>query len=161
MTTRDPRSREHPTATPAGDGGRESTQSLNLEPPLDGDPSPEALGAALALGTHNRQITRIVSPPHLSASARHARRTDSPDDYLDAVLGSYRVIELLIPERLEAHLIVETIDEGTYIDPETGESVEPAADPCCRQTVGRIAGASLAPCRHERPNLGCAEPRRQ
>src|SRR5439155_22428976 len=34
-------------------------------------------------------------------------------------------IELIIPERLEAHLIVETIDEGTTYDPETGEMVEP------------------------------------
>ena len=33
--------------------------------------------------------------------------------------------ELIVPERLEAHLIVETIDEGTYIDPETGEPDEP------------------------------------
>src|SRR5215211_1011484 len=39
--------------------------------------------------------------------------------------GDYRVIELIVPEMLEAHLIVETIDEGTYIDPETGEPVEP------------------------------------
>ena len=30
-----------------------------------------------------------------------------------------------MPERLEAQLIVETIDEGTYLDPETGEYVEP------------------------------------
>jgi N utilization substance protein A len=35
------------------------------------------------------------------------------------------VIELIIPERLEAHLIVETIDEETTIDPETGEMREP------------------------------------
>ena len=34
-------------------------------------------------------------------------------------------IELIIPERLEAHLIVETIDEETTIDPETGEMREP------------------------------------
>ncbi len=53
-------------------------------------------------------------------SAKYARVEMDPDT------GDYRVIELLIPERLEAHLIVETIDEGTYIDPETGESVEPA-----------------------------------
>ena len=44
---------------------------------------------------------------------------------LDPETGDYRVIELIVPERLEAHLIVETIDEGTYIDPETGELVEP------------------------------------
>src|SRR5436189_239380 len=44
---------------------------------------------------------------------------------MDPDTGDYRVIELIVPERLEAHLIVETIDEGTYIDPETGEPVEP------------------------------------
>src|SRR5437870_2144352 len=35
------------------------------------------------------------------------------------------VIELLIPVRLETHLIVKTIDEETTIDPETGEMREP------------------------------------
>ncbi len=44
---------------------------------------------------------------------------------LDPETGEYRVIELTVPERLEAQLIVETIDEGTYLDPETGEYVEP------------------------------------
>ncbi|MCW3013275.1 MAG: nusA, partial [Solirubrobacterales bacterium] len=44
---------------------------------------------------------------------------------LDSETGDYRVIELLIPDRLEAHLIVETIDENTYLDAETGEFVEP------------------------------------
>jgi N utilization substance protein A len=52
-------------------------------------------------------------------AAKYARVEMDPDT------GDYRVIELLVPERLEAHLIVETIDEGTYIDPETGEPVEP------------------------------------
>src|SRR6476660_9696167 len=59
-------------------------------------------------------------------SAKYARVELDPDT------GDYRVIELIIPDRLEAHLIVETIDEGTYIDPETGEPVEPqdpAIDP--------------------------------
>ncbi len=45
---------------------------------------------------------------------------------LDPETGDYRVIELKIPERLEAQLIVEAIDEETYLDPETGEYVEPA-----------------------------------
>src|SRR3954462_610228 len=45
---------------------------------------------------------------------------------LDPETGDYRIIELIIPERLEAHLIVETIDEGTVYDPETGEMVEPS-----------------------------------
>jgi N utilization substance protein A len=52
-------------------------------------------------------------------AAKYARVEMDPDT------GDYRVIELIVPEMLEAHLIVETIDEGTYIDPETGEPVEP------------------------------------
>src|SRR5213080_400733 len=52
-------------------------------------------------------------------SAKYARVEMDPET------GDYRVIELIIPERLEAHLIVETIDEGTTIDPETGEMREP------------------------------------
>src|SRR5918994_2734757 len=44
---------------------------------------------------------------------------------VDRETGDFRVIELIVPERLEAHLIVETIDEGTVLDPETGEYVEP------------------------------------
>src|ERR687894_567313 len=44
---------------------------------------------------------------------------------LDPETADYRVIELIVPERLEAHLIVETIDENTTLDPETGEMVEP------------------------------------
>src|SRR6201747_893228 len=44
---------------------------------------------------------------------------------VDRETGDFNVIELIVPERLEAHLIVETIDEGTVLDPETGEPVEP------------------------------------
>ncbi|HEV7804599.1 MAG TPA: transcription termination factor NusA [Solirubrobacteraceae bacterium] len=44
---------------------------------------------------------------------------------LDPETADFRVIELIIPERLEAHLIVETIDEGTTYDPETGDMIEP------------------------------------
>jgi transcription termination/antitermination protein NusA len=44
---------------------------------------------------------------------------------LDPETADFRVIELIVPERLEAQLIVETIDENTTIDPETGEEVEP------------------------------------
>ena len=40
---------------------------------------------------------------------------------MDRETADFRVIELIVPERLEAHLIVETIDEGTVVDPETGE----------------------------------------
>src|ERR671923_2252461 len=52
-------------------------------------------------------------------AAKYARVEMDPDT------ADYRVIELIIPERLEAHLIVETIDEGTTYDPETGEMIEP------------------------------------
>src|SRR3712207_6248858 len=44
---------------------------------------------------------------------------------LDDQTGDYRVIELIVPDRLEAQMIVETIDENVVIDPETGEEVEP------------------------------------
>jgi N utilization substance protein A len=52
-------------------------------------------------------------------SAKYARVALDPDT------ADFRVIELIIPEQLEAQLIVETIDEGTTIDPETGEMREP------------------------------------
>ena len=52
-------------------------------------------------------------------SAKYARIA------LDPETADFRVIELIIPEQLEAQLIVETIDEGTTIDPETGEMREP------------------------------------
>jgi serine/threonine-protein kinase len=100
MTTRDRSSREYPRpGTPAGDGGREPTQSLSVAP---GEPPP---ASPMALGTHNRQSTSIASPngrgktPMPPASARTpamlGHHPDTPDEYLDAVLGSYRVIELL------------------------------------------------------------------
>src|ERR687884_2218621 len=44
---------------------------------------------------------------------------------MDRQTGDFEVYELIIPERLEAQLIVETIDEGTVVDPETGELKEP------------------------------------
>jgi N utilization substance protein A len=43
----------------------------------------------------------------------------------DADSGEFRVTRFRVPERLEAELIVEAIDEGTYLDEETGEYVEP------------------------------------
>ena len=52
-------------------------------------------------------------------------RRSTPRSILDPETGDYRVIELIVPERLEAHMIVETIDENTYLDAETGEYVEP------------------------------------
>ncbi len=44
---------------------------------------------------------------------------------VDRETCDFIVYELIIPPQLEAQLIVETIDEGTTIDPETGEMREP------------------------------------
>src|SRR3954466_4770416 len=44
---------------------------------------------------------------------------------IDHETGDFRVIRYIVPKALEAELITEVIDEGTYIDPETGEVVEP------------------------------------
>ncbi|MEO7730050.1 MAG: serine/threonine-protein kinase, partial [Kofleriaceae bacterium] len=92
MTTRDPRSADSPLPDPsAGDGGREATQSLEL--------GPEALAAAspeLAFGTHDRHGARIEPPGGRARTAPPpSRNADDPDDYQGAVLGSYRVLELL------------------------------------------------------------------
>src|SRR6478735_5399525 len=74
--------------------------------------SPEKLIAAL----EDALLSAYKKQP---SSAKYARVELDPES------GDYRVIELLVPERLDAQLIVETIDEGTYLDPETGEYVEP------------------------------------
>jgi transcription termination/antitermination protein NusA len=44
---------------------------------------------------------------------------------IDRETADFRVIELIIPEELEAHLIVEASDDTATIDPETGEVREP------------------------------------
>jgi N utilization substance protein A len=44
---------------------------------------------------------------------------------IDHDTGDFRVIRYIVPKALEAELITEVIDEGTYIDPETGDVVEP------------------------------------
>ena len=74
--------------------------------------APEKLQAAL----EDALLSAYKKQPD---SAKYARVELDPDT------GDYRVIELLVPDRLEAHLIVETIDENTYLDEETGEFFEP------------------------------------
>ena len=78
---------------------------------------------------------------------------------MDRETADFRVIELIIPERLEAHLIVETIDEGTDVDPETGEMREPEEPeidpkPSSRSTATRSRSAT------SRPTTSAASPRR-
>ena len=98
MAAHDPRSRDLPSPTsPGDDGGREPTQSLSLGPDEQDSPG------ELAVGTHNRPVTQIESPaargktsaPPGTRMMHHAHQPDDPTDYLDAVLGSYRVLELL------------------------------------------------------------------
>jgi N utilization substance protein A len=80
---------------------------------------------AVEKGISSEKLVSAMEDALLSAykkqpdSARYARVELDPES------ADFRVIELLVPERLEAHLIVETIDEGTTYDPETGEMVEP------------------------------------
>src|SRR5205814_9878669 len=68
---------------------------------------------------HAREDALLSAYKKQPGAAKYARVEMDPDT------GDYRVIELIVPERLEAHLIVEPIDEGTTYDPETGEMVEP------------------------------------
>src|SRR5436305_10845290 len=91
--------------------------------------SKEILDATRALaaekGISHEKLMLALEDALLSAykktpgSAKYARVE------MDRETGDFKVFELIIPERLEAQLIVETIDEGTTIDPETGEMSEP------------------------------------
>src|SRR2546430_2540296 len=91
--------------------------------------SKEILEATRALaaekGIAHEKLMEALEDALLSAykktpgSAKYARVE------MDRETGDFKVFELIIPERLEAQLIVETIDEGTTIDPETGEMREP------------------------------------
>src|SRR3712207_8440419 len=56
---------------------------------------------------------------------RPPRSTLFPYTTLFRSTADYRVIELTVPEDLEEQLLVETIEQETTIDPETGEKVEP------------------------------------
>jgi N utilization substance protein A len=86
----------------------EATRALAAEKGIAHEKLMEALEDAL-LSAYKKQ----------PGSAKYARVE------MDRESGDFKVFELLIPERLEAQLIVETIDEGTTIDPETGEAREP------------------------------------
>src|SRR5881398_3403010 len=86
----------------------------------------EAMGAlAREKGISADKLRHALEDALLSAykkqpgAAKYARVDIDPDT------ADFIVTELIIPEELEAQLIVETIDEGTTIDPETGEMREP------------------------------------
>jgi N utilization substance protein A len=86
----------------------------------------EAMGAlAREKGIAPEKLQHALEDALLSAYKKQPGAAKYAKVELDSETGDYRVIELLIPDRLEAHLIVETIDENTYLDAETGEFVEP------------------------------------
>ena len=91
--------------------------------------SREILEAMTALarekGIAPDKLQHALEDAMLSAYKKQAGAAKYAKVELDPDTGDYRVIELILDDRLEAHLIVETIDENTYLDEETGEFVEP------------------------------------
>src|SRR5687767_6347903 len=86
----------------------------------------EAMGAlAREKGIAPDKLRHALEDALLSAYKKQPGSAKYARVELDPETADYRVIELIVPERLEAHLIVETIDENTTVDPETGEMVEP------------------------------------
>lgn len=87
----------------------------------------DAMGAlAREKGISPEKLRTALEDALLSAykkqpgAAKYARVT------LDPETADYRVMELNVPEELEEQLLIETIEQETTIDPETGEKVEPA-----------------------------------
>jgi transcription termination/antitermination protein NusA len=91
--------------------------------------SKEILEATRALATEKgiaaEKLFSALEDALLSAYKKQPGAAKYARVEMDRETGDFSVYELLIPERLEAQLIVETIDEGTTIDPETGEMREP------------------------------------
>ena len=82
-------------------------------------------GLAAEKGIPSEKLMAALEDALLSAYKKQPGAAKYARVEVDRETGDFRVIELIVPERLEAHLIVETIDEGTVLDPETGEYVEP------------------------------------
>jgi N utilization substance protein A len=91
--------------------------------------SKEILEATRALaaekGISHEKLMIALEDALLSAYKKQPGSAKYARVEMDRDTGDFVVFELIIPERLEAQLIVETIDEGTVIDPETGEMREP------------------------------------
>src|SRR6266487_3722755 len=115
----------HPRSSPS----RTSTSAVPTSSRSSTDMSREIVEAMKALavekGIAPDRLVHALEDALLSAYKKQPAAAKYARVELDPDTGDYRVIELIIPERLEAHLIVETIDEGTTYDPETGEMVEP------------------------------------
>ncbi len=91
--------------------------------------SKEILDATRALaaekGISHEKLMIALEDALLSAYKKQPGSAKYARVEMDRETGDFIVFELIIPERLEAQLIVETIDEGTTVDPETGEMREP------------------------------------
>jgi N utilization substance protein A len=91
--------------------------------------SREIVEAVLALarekGISQEKLMEALEDALLSAYKKSPGAAKYAKVELDRDTADFRVYELIIPPQLEAQLIVETIDEGTVIDPETGEPREP------------------------------------
>src|SRR5881227_2726513 len=91
--------------------------------------SKEILDATRALaaekGISHEKLMLALEDALLSAYKKTPGAAKYARVEMDRETGDFKVFELIIPERLEAQLIVETIDEGTTLDPETGEMREP------------------------------------
>jgi N utilization substance protein A len=91
--------------------------------------SKEILEATRALaaekGISHEKLMVALEDALLSAYKKQPGSAKYARVEMDRETGDFVVYELIVPERLEAQLIVETIDEGTTVDPETGEMREP------------------------------------
>src|SRR5690349_13526827 len=91
--------------------------------------SKEILEATRALaaekGISHEKLMVALEDALLSAYKKQPGSAKYARVEIDHDTGDFKVFELIIPERLEAQLIVETIDEETTVDPETGEMREP------------------------------------
>src|ERR687890_402049 len=116
----------HPPSSPS----RTPRSSVPTSSRSRADMSREILEAMTVLGREKgiapEKLRLALEDALLSAYKKQPDSAKYARVELDPETADFRVIELIIPERLEAHLIVETIDEGTTYDPETGEMVEPA-----------------------------------
>ena len=122
-------------------GGHAGRRRGRHRDPLLGDPSFEpdrgveqAMSREILEAMHALAREKGIEPEKLMVALEDAllsayKKQPGSAKYarveMDRETADFRVIELIIPERLEAHLIVETIDEETTIDPETGEMREP------------------------------------
>src|SRR3979490_2859846 len=76
-------------------------------------------------GIEPEKLMMALEDALLSAYKKQPGSSKYARGEMDRQTADIRVIELIIPERLEAHLMVGALDEETTIDPETGEMREP------------------------------------